>query len=94
MVKEAFAPILVGCGILLFIPHPWLQIDRTPVFGLSALLFLTALAYTAYYINTLWGKKEYRLIKKSIYALIISIVLCSAINILIITLFPIQLAGY
>ena len=82
MLKGVVASIVMGCGILLFNPYIGGQTNRSLLLVLSASLCLTALVYTAFYINNLWVKKEYRLIKKFICLMTISIVLCSVIVIL------------
>jgi len=82
MLKGTIAAIAMGCGILVFSPYIGGQANRPLMTVLSAVLCLTALVYAALYINKLWVKKEYRLIKKFIYLMTISIVLCSAIVVL------------
>ncbi|MDR1993306.1 MAG: hypothetical protein LBQ98_07435 [Nitrososphaerota archaeon] len=99
MLKGAIAPILAGCGILLLNPHLMLYFEQIHVNGyfivvLSVALVLTALIYTAVYIDNLWGKKEYRVVKKSICLMILSIVLCPIISVLSVMLFPIKVVAF
>ena len=99
VVKEAIAPIFTGCGILLLNPHIILYFAQTNanqfrIVVLSITLILTALVYLALYIDKLWGKKDYRMVKRSIYLMIFSIVLCSAIVVLTMKLFPIQFVAW
>ena len=93
MIKSVIAPVFVGCGILLLSPHIWVHIGQFG-FVLSMVLFLSALVYVGFYIDNLWGKKEYRLIKQSLCLMTVAIVVCSVIVVVSMKLFPIKFMAF
>jgi len=95
MLKQAIAPVLVGCGILLLSPHIGLGIQQYMFikFGLPMVLGITVLIYTAFHIEKLWSKSEYRLVKQFIYLMTISIVMCTTIVLLTAKLFPLNVVA-
>ena len=92
MLKQAIAPIIAGCGILLLSPHIGIH-SMSIKSGLPMVLCITALIYTAFHIDKLWSKKEYRLVKQSIYLMTISLVMCTTIVLLTAKLFPLNVVA-